>query len=176
MKKNEPFEVEILPSVDSILRAGVDEHTLNRLVQQKVAEIMADRDCVVFEPFFRSRQIAYELQRLQTMPERRKWTVFYQRHGCLICETQERIHTGNGMCGSCYKRTFGRLKVIIKEEITGEKTHASSRALLPGKHEQWPTVPGDAAPGASGVLLPPRVAGRSGVHRRWDKRDKGKTA
>ena len=131
MKTDKPTEVELLPSVDSILRSGTDQATLNRLVQQQVAEIMAARDEFVFEPFFRSRQIAYELKRLQTMPERRKWTVFFERFGCMDCKTTETIHAGNGLCTACHTRTFGRLKQIIGEEMTGEMAHPSVRALLP---------------------------------------------
>ena len=88
MHRNNPVEAELMPSADMILRAGVDEKTLNRLVQQKVAEIMAERDVIVFEPFFRSRQIAYELKRLQTVPEQRKWTVYFDRYGCLPVHLQ----------------------------------------------------------------------------------------
>jgi len=154
MSKNKPVEAELLPSVDSILRAGTDQATLNRLVQQKVAEIMAERDAVVFEPFFRSRQIAYELKRLQTQPERRKWSVFYDRYGCLICETRTRIHVGNGMCTQCYARTFNTLKQIIAEGMIGKTARPSHNALLQESPKQTP------------ALLP----AASGVHRRWNKR------
>jgi protein-arginine kinase activator protein McsA len=117
-------------------------------VQEKVAEIMAERDAVVFEPFFRSRQIAYELKRLQTMPEQRKWWVFFERYGCLICETRERIHVGNGMCTQCYSRTFQTLKQIIAEEITGERAHAAGTASSPEPSRMLPAT----------------------VHRRWNPR------
>jgi hypothetical protein len=156
MSKNKPVEAELLPSVDSILRSGTDQATLNRLVQQKVAEIMAERDSVVFEPFFRSRQIAYELKRLQTQPERRKWSVFFDRYGCLICETRERIHAGNGMCQQCYQRTFQTLKEIIAEGMAGKTARPSHNALL------------QEAPKPTQTLLP----AASGVHRRWNKRRK----
>jgi hypothetical protein len=160
MKQNETVEVEILPSMDSILRRGIDERTLNSLVQQKVAEIMAERDAVVFEPFFRSRQIAYELKRLQTMPEQRKWSVWFERYGCLICETRKRIHVGNGMCTQCYQRTFQTLKQIIAEGIAGETARPSRNSLLQGASRQ------------TQALLP----SDSGVHRSWYKRCKRKRA
>jgi hypothetical protein len=62
----ENVKVELLPSAESILRPGVDNAILDRLVQEKVAEIMAEREVDVLEPFFRSRQIAFEIRRLQT--------------------------------------------------------------------------------------------------------------
>lgn len=117
MSSSKDTKIELLPSRDSILRSGIDEKTLTLLVKEKVAEIMADRDAIVFEPFFRSRQIAYELKRLQTMPEREKWSVYFGRYGCLICETRARIHVGNGMCNSCYSRTFNSLKQIVSEGV-----------------------------------------------------------
>jgi hypothetical protein len=117
LSKADEGKIELLPSRDSIIRTGLDEKTLNLLVQEKVAEIVADRDAFVFEPFFRSRQIAYELKRLQTMPERQKWSVHFGRYGCLICGTRTRIHVGNGMCNSCYSRTFTNLKQIIAEGV-----------------------------------------------------------
>lgn len=136
--KNNLVEAELMPSADMILRAGIDEKTLNRLVQVKVAEIMAERDVIVFEPFFRSRQIAYELKRLQTVPEQRKWTVFFDRYGCLLCETRKRIHAGNGMCPRCYQNTFNALTQIIREGISGETPRPSTRALLTnGVHRRW---------------------------------------
>ncbi len=149
MKHDDAVAVEIMPSSRDSVRSGSDELTLNRLVQEKVAEIMADRDAMIYEPFFRSRQIAYELKRLQAVPEQRKWSVYFERYGCLICETRERIHSGNGMCRTCQVRTTQKLQQIIREGMTG-KTATPSRQVI---------VPGEKAP----HLLPAKV------HRRWNK-------
>lgn len=145
MSRSKDAKIELLPSRDSVLRAGIDEKTLTLLVKEKVAEIMADRDAIVFEPFFRSRQIAYELKRLQTMPERQKWSVYFGRYGCLICETRTRIHVGNGMCNSCYSRTFNSLKQIVSEGVnrnplaaqsTSMETTSQESGLLLSKHSK----------------------------------------
>jgi len=160
MKKDNAVTVELIPSPGTMLRTGVNEADLNRLVQVKVAEIMAERDAVVFEPFFRSRKIAYELKRLQTVPEQRKWSVWFERYGCLLCETRERIHVGNGMCTQCYARTFRTLKEIIAEEMTGETAQPSSRAIVRTQNEQRPGDAGEIVRG----LVPLQV------HRRWNKR------
>lgn len=123
MKRNETQPgVELLLSPSAIVREriGIDRDELQRLVQEKVAEIMSERDAVAFEPFFRSRQIAYELKRLQTVPEQRKWSVRFERLGCLICQTKKQIHVGCGMCQTCYSRTFAELNQIIAEGMTGK--------------------------------------------------------
>jgi hypothetical protein len=120
MKKNEP-KIEVLPSPAEIVRwhSGVEKSELDRLVQQKVAEIMAERDAVILEPFFRSRQIAYELRRLQSVPEQDSWNLFFERHGCLYCHSKERIHAGCGMCVRCYPRVLKEKQAIIKELLAG---------------------------------------------------------
>jgi hypothetical protein len=146
MKKNEPqLGVELLLSPSAIARArtGVDEVELHRLVQEKVAEIMAERDAVVFEPFFRSRQIAYELKRLQTVPEQRKWSVRFERKGCLLCQTKEAIHVGCGMCQSCYQRMFAELSQIVAEGMTG-KTAQPARGTAGPERRLPPNRPLDA--------------------------------
>jgi len=151
MRKNE-YEVEVLvlPSPAEIIRArsGIDKAELDRLVQEKVAEIMADRDAFVFEPFFRSRQIAYELKRLQRVPEQQKFAVSFERYGCMICETRERIHGGHGMCVTCNAKWFRRLTQIVAEGINYQPAQAARGAtweqrLLPangrrdGVHQTW---------------------------------------
>lgn len=154
MNRNDP-EVELLPSPAAIVRArsGIDKAELDRLVQEKVAEIMAERDAFAFEPFFRSRQIAYELKRLQTIPEQRKWTVYFDRHGCLICQTRKLIHIGNGMCGNCYPRIFRVLKQIIAEGLTGE-----------------PARPGAGTSLAQRLLPPNGPQDGKNLHRCWYRR------
>ncbi len=149
MRKNE-YEVEVLPSPAEMIRArsGIDKAELGRLVQEKVAEIMADRDAFVFEPFFRSRQIAYELKRLQRVPEQQKFTIYFERYGCLVCETRKTIHAGNGMCGNCRNQVFYRLTQIIAEGIKDQPAQAARGAtweqrLLPANgprddvHQTW---------------------------------------
>jgi hypothetical protein len=118
MSKSSRFE--LLPSPAEIARLPVQRAELDRLVQEKVAEILHARDEFMFEPFFRSRQIAYELKRLQTVTEQNKWQVYFQRFGCLRCGTRERIHVGAGCCDRCYPETYNRLKQIVGEQIKGE--------------------------------------------------------
>jgi hypothetical protein len=105
------------------------------------------------------------------MPERRKWSVFFERHGCLICVTRERIHVGNGMCGRCYNRTICTLKQIIAEQTTGKEAFASTRTLLSTSLEQPTTVSG-AASATSRIVPSPSVGDGGQVPRGWNKRRK----
>jgi hypothetical protein len=108
-------DAEIISSPGVIRRTQVDIGTIQKLVQQQVAEALAQREAVVFEPFFRSRQVAYELRRLQSVPEQKKWSVYFERHGCQQCKRADLIHAGNGYCPRCYSRMGQILKGIIRE-------------------------------------------------------------
>lgn len=113
-------EVELLPPPESILRPGVDKAILDRLAKQKAAEILAEPAAAVLEPFFCSRRVAYELKRLQTVPEQRKFSVAFARYGCMICATREAFHAGNGLCPQCRALWCGRFAQIIAEGMTGQ--------------------------------------------------------
>ena len=104
---------EAIAIVERVPRANTE--SLEALVQQRVAEALAARDEFVFEPFFRSRQVAYEMKRLQTVPERKKWSAFYARHGCLACHTRDESHASNGLCSVCHGRVSRQLKGIMAE-------------------------------------------------------------
>jgi len=99
------YEPEILPAT-------------RPLVQQQVAEILSKRDDFVLEPWFRTRQVAYELRRLQTVPERKAWNLVYEWGGCIVCKTTELPHAGNGMCPRCRARIH-QLKRSTEKEIMG---------------------------------------------------------
>ena len=144
-------EIELLPSPQELLRGPIRQEELRKLVQQQVAEIMAERDALVFEPFFRGRQVSYEIKRLQSVPEQEKFRIGYERYGCMDCKTQGRPHAGNNLCDRCRSKWFSRFAQIIAEGITGE-----------------PVRPGAGATRAE-RLLPP-TGPQDGVHRTWNKR------
>jgi len=88
---------------------------LKELVERQVAEIMAQRDEFVFQPFFQNQKVSNEIRRLQTMPERNKWGRYYDRWGCLRCGTRKVPHMTLGMCRACYSTTVSRLITVIKD-------------------------------------------------------------
>jgi hypothetical protein len=112
--------VEIIPSPAMRARTVADIGTIQTLVAKQVAEILAKSDSAVFEPFFRSRQVAYELRRLQSIPEQRVHSLRYERFGCMVCRGTERPHGGLGMCDKCYAREFQIRKRLIRE-LHGEE-------------------------------------------------------
>ncbi len=129
---NRKVRVEVLPALPMSLEPVQQPRSpaeiaalLDQLVERKVREILAQRDAFYLEPWFRTRQLAYEIQRLQTIPERKKWGIWFQRNGCLVCRTKKKPHFGNGMCHRCRDRVFQQLKAIEKELAKGVGNESS---------------------------------------------------
>jgi hypothetical protein len=122
--------VEVLRPADLELRRGPTSlETLDALVQQRVAEVFAERDEFIFEPFFRTRQVATEIRRLQTVPERKKWAVYFERHGCVSCLKRDQPYASSGFCNTCHARVFRALKAIVSEPMKPEIRSESVAAV-----------------------------------------------
>jgi hypothetical protein len=140
-KKNEiqTIRVEVVPPENpNAPRLGPDDakKLLKDLVQKQVAEIMAQRDDFLFQPFFQQKKVSDEIRRLQTVPEQNKWNRYFDRWGCLRCRKRKAPHYSLGMCARCRGLIFQRLKSVItdtKETIEQpEDVEATAlRALLP---------------------------------------------
>jgi hypothetical protein len=114
------LDVELILSPAMQAQTLVDRTAIQLEVAKQVAEIRARDDSAIFEPFFRSRQVAYELRRLQSIPEQRVHSVRFERHGCMVCKATDRIHAGLGMCGRCYGRERALLDRIRNELMAAE--------------------------------------------------------
>jgi hypothetical protein len=84
----------------------VDRGTVEEMVARQVAEMLTKSETAIFEPFFRNRQVAYALRRLQSIPEQRVHSVRYEQGGCMVCTRSDTAHGGLGMCTRCYSREF----------------------------------------------------------------------
>ncbi|HVA18510.1 MAG TPA: hypothetical protein VMV59_12450 [Candidatus Dormibacteraeota bacterium] len=117
-RKNENLKVvALLPA-----REPSDAELLERLVHERVDEILASREDLLLRPFFDSKRVSSELRNLQTMAERRKWPKYFENHGCLICETREVPHCSLGMCTTCYVRSAGRIRAILAEDASAQES------------------------------------------------------
>jgi hypothetical protein len=128
-KEIQPIRVEVMPpenSNDSRVTPTDAKGLLKKLVQRQVAEIMAQRDEFLFQPFFHAKKVSDQVRRLQTMPEQQKWSRYFERYGCLICGTREVTHGSLGMCVNCHGRTVFRLKTVISDP-DGTKTRPYGR-------------------------------------------------
>jgi protein-arginine kinase activator protein McsA len=96
------------PSIDA-------KEMLRKMVEQQVAAIMSRRDEFNMQPFFAKKKIADELKRYQTVPEQKKWRHYFDRYGCLRCETRDVNHASCGMCARCYAQVGSRLKTVYKQ-------------------------------------------------------------
>ncbi len=118
--------VESLPPEVQPVALSLAEAKLQAVVQQQVAEALAQKDGILVEPWFRARRVAEEIRRLQIVPERKKWAAYYEKWNCLRCDTNSRPHASHGMCLRCTVQIVQRLKEIVRE-LRGEKEHPVPR-------------------------------------------------
>lgn len=89
-----------------------DLATLDLLIQKRVAEAQAG---ALLEPWFPSRTVASEVIRRQAVFHRRKFALYFEKWGCLICGTKKRPHQSHAMCNACNTRFVARLRQIEKD-------------------------------------------------------------
>lgn len=58
---------------------------------------------LTLEPFFRSREEGQLIRLLQSEPERKKYAVFFERHGCYKCGRRDLPHAAHAHCTKCYR-------------------------------------------------------------------------
>lgn len=71
-----------------------------------------ETDTCTLGSFFADRERAEMIRRSQTVAERKRWTWYFDRWGCLVCQRRDVPHASNGMCESCRARTYRRLKSV----------------------------------------------------------------
>lgn len=95
------------------------QKALSKLVEKKVVEAVSGGDST-FEPWFRTKSVSNEIRKIQTVSEREKFSRYFEKWGCLICETKETGHSALGMCRNCHTRTSQRLNAIIRDSAPKE--------------------------------------------------------
>jgi hypothetical protein len=122
MSKSKPVKAEIVklgPGMEA--RSQSDSVNLQTLAAQLALVISGKQDGAIFEPFFRTRQVSYELRRLQNVAEQEKWSTYFEQFGCLSCGKDGKGHGGCGCCYRCYARVGNRLRAIVKERMNGDR-------------------------------------------------------
>ena len=105
------------------------EAMLTRLVQERVDDIMGQRGAVDMEPDFRPKEVAWEIQRRQTVFERRKWSLYFSKWGCRRCDHKKAVHAGNGYCPKCHGLFSGRLTQLRREHDRNNPEHEVDRQV-----------------------------------------------
>ena|SRR5579864_4269328 len=123
MKKSRAIVVrpEVLPVP---LQAPSKQTDIERLIEQKLAEMTSGNRDAVFEPWFRSKAVAAAIKRIQTVIEQQKWPRYFAKWGCIVCGTTAEGHSNLGMCWNCHVRITMRLRAILKEAEAEQKPHS----------------------------------------------------
>jgi hypothetical protein len=85
-----------------------------QMIEEGVREALSSRGADL-QPFFGSKEVAYEIKRRQTIQEQNKWSYYYKDYGCMLCGTRKVRHYGCGMCQSCHHRVRDRLAASLRK-------------------------------------------------------------
>lgn len=88
---------------------------MERMVRERVDEILAQRDGEMLDGEFSSMAVSTEITRRTMLFDRRKWALYFARWGCRGCRTKKRSHDGQGYCQTCYERIAQRLKALKRD-------------------------------------------------------------
>ena len=107
---------------------------LARIVRDRVDEIMAERGAQL-EPDFQPKEVSFEIQRRQTVFDRQKWALYFEKWGCRRCGKKTFGHASSGHCSGCLKTLANRQRQIKLEyernnpeaEIERNIDHLTSR-------------------------------------------------
>jgi hypothetical protein len=115
-KKN---KTEVLPPVRPAVIPDM-RAMLDKLVEEKVAQVMAKKSDALFQPYFQGRGVTTGIRKTQTVSEQRRWSRYFKKWGCDVCGTKKRGHYALGRCLNCYRRTEMRLNEIMAQ-LASEK-------------------------------------------------------
>ena len=85
-----------------------------RMIEEGVREALSGKGAEL-QPFFGSKEVAYEIKRRQTVHEQNKFSYYFEDRGCMICHTRKARHYGCGMCYACYSREKSRLARSLRK-------------------------------------------------------------
>ncbi|MGH7935448.1 MAG: hypothetical protein ACREF8_00375, partial [Chthoniobacterales bacterium] len=130
LKKSEALErVEVaMPSDEAI----------TRLMNERIAEMLADAQTADLQPFFEKPEVAEAMRRTQHVIERRKFVWLFEKWGCLICERKDARHAGLGMCPACLSRTRERLNGVKREHAADAATEGFRDAVRSARKDVLP--------------------------------------
>jgi hypothetical protein len=117
-KKKLVVEIERLPEAALVPNPSAAhlQAEFDRMVRQRVDEILAERRPDQMAPAFQPREVAYELQRRQSVFQRREGRLYFEKWGCMICQRKKHVsHASGGICSGCYGRETLRRAQIRRE-------------------------------------------------------------
>ena len=90
-----------------------------QMVEEQVAAAMSGAGAEL-QPFFGSKEVAYEIKRRQTVHEQNKHAYFFEDNGCMICHTKKVPHHSAGMCNACYSRISSQMSASLRRRASAK--------------------------------------------------------
>ncbi len=87
-----------------------------KLVEQKVNEALSGKsDDSIFEPFYQGKSVANRMKGQMSVSGQRKFAAYFEKWGCMRCETKQTGHKSLGMCLRCHHLIYNRLLGCVRD-------------------------------------------------------------
>jgi hypothetical protein len=125
----------------------MDLDTPDALIQKRVAEAQASQSATL-EPWFQSPAVAAEIRWHEAIFQQRKWSLYYEKHGSIVCGKKERPHCSRGFCNRCQQNVINRLIAIERECAKAHQQEYEARQIenISEGHARWTQRRSDLAP------------------------------
>jgi hypothetical protein len=124
MKMPRKTKTEVLPPARPAAVIPDVRAMLDRLVEEKVGELMSKGSEALFQPYFQSKRVVQEIRKQQTVSEQEKWSRYFKKWGCDVCKTKKRPHSAHGRCNPCHQRTYQRLREIMNQAASEQASNS----------------------------------------------------
>jgi hypothetical protein len=102
--------VPIVPTPPANLKAVIEI-----MVRKRVDEILSASGIGEFEPNFRPAEVYRAARQSQSVFERVKWSLYFEKWGCQVCGKKTVAHMHTGHCTTCAVRIGQRLAKIKRD-------------------------------------------------------------
>jgi hypothetical protein len=105
MARKKITDIEVLPPVEQVapvepLLLHLVREQIDRAVDKAVAERMGED---------------VEAARQKSLFQRHKHRLYYEKWGCRLCSTKDRVHASGGLCNKCLQLWAGRDRQLERE-------------------------------------------------------------
>jgi hypothetical protein len=105
------------------------QQTLERLVRERVDQILSLRTEGELAPDFESGEVSSDARLRNNMFQRRKWSFYFGKFGCRVCERKDVVHAGTSHCQTCRTRICMRLRKIEQDFNKGNPESEFNRQI-----------------------------------------------
>ncbi|HET6143869.1 MAG TPA: hypothetical protein VFE02_10190 [Candidatus Acidoferrales bacterium] len=118
MRRKQKMEIILAPPAAMEAPIAIDnlEAAIESMIKKRVDEALSRIGMVELDdPHFRPREVERKARQVENMFERKKWSLYFERWGCVLCGQKKAAHMHTGYCNTCAGRITQRLRLLKRD-------------------------------------------------------------